>query len=177
MKRIKQIIIYTIIFIGFVLFFTPKIYCYYAAEDQLNRYHVKIAQERIDDSGFTLNVYDGKLYYDDLYVGVFDKLSIWPFLLFNRIDIENFNISKEMSRFAKGRIESLTVHHHLFSPLTLQVTAHGEMGEMHAQIDLSEKTVSVLLEPSKALLQLSPFWLRRLKKTEEGGYAYETTFE
>ena len=177
MKRLKYIIIYTTIFLGLLLFFTPKIYCYYALEKQLELFNVRIAQERVNDQGFALSVSEGQIYYDDLYVGTFEKLSIVPLLLYNRAVIENIAISKDMSRFAKGTIEVVHVQHSIVSPWTLYVSAHADMGDITAQVHLKDKNISLLLEPSEALLKQSPFWLRQLKKTEEGGYAYETTYE
>ncbi len=111
MKRLKLMIIYTLLFIGLLLFFTPKIYCYYALEAQLEALNVRIAQERVHDRGFSLVVNDGRIYYDDLYVGTFERLSILPLLLYNYAAVENVSISKEMERFAKGTIETVRVHH------------------------------------------------------------------
>ncbi len=177
MRRLKLIIIYSTIFIGLLLFFTPKIYCYYALEEQLEQFHVRIAQERVDDNGLTLSVRQGKLYYDDLYVGTFEKLSVLPLVLYNQASIENFTISKDMSRFAKGNVEDITLRHSIVAPWTLYISAHADMGDVRAQVHLKDKNISLLFEPSEALLKQSPFWLRQLKKTEEGGYAYETTYE
>ena len=177
MKRLKLMIIYTLLFIGLLLFFTPKIYCYYALEAQLEALNVRIAQERVHDRGFSLVVNDGRIYYDDLYVGTFERLSILPLLLYNYAAVENVSISKEMERFAKGTIETVRVHHSILSPWTLYISAHADMGDVSAQIHLKDKNISLLLEPSPALLKHAPFWLRQLTKTEEGGYTYETTYE
>ncbi|GEM_PF-652984 len=177
MKRLKLIIIYAVVFVGLLLFFVPKIYCYYALEKQLEQFNVRIAQEHVSDQGFSLLVTEGKIYYDDLYVGTFEKLSILPLLVYNRASIENFAISKEMNRFAKGSVSEVNVHHSIVSPWTLYITAHADIGDVTAEVHLKEKHIALLLEPSQALMKRSPFWLRQLKKTEEGGYAYETTYE
>ncbi|RUM65189.1 MAG: hypothetical protein DSZ03_03170 [Sulfurimonas sp.] len=177
MKRLKLTVIYATVFVGLLLFFTPKIYCYYALEAQLEQFNVRIAQETVHDGGFVLRVNDGKLYYDDLYVGTFESLSIVPLLLYNQATVEHFSISKEMSRFAKGQVETLRVRHSVVSPWTLYVTAHADMGDVTAEVHLKDKNMTLLLEPSAALLKQAPFWLQRLKKTEAGGYVYETTFE
>ncbi len=169
MKRLKLIVIYSTVFAGLLLFFTPKIYCYYALEKQIEQFNVRIAQERADDGGFWLTVSHGKLYYDDLYVGTFEQLSILPLLLYNHAKVENLSISKEMSRFATGTVDTVNVQHYIVSPWTLYITAHADMGDVTAQVHLKDKIISLLLEPSEALLKQAPFWLRQLKKTEEGG--------
>ncbi len=176
MRRLKYAAIYLIIFIGLVLFFAPKIYFYYALEEQLHGKNVTISEEKVYDKGFTLAVNDGKVYYDDLVVGTFETLSVLPLILFNHVSIENFAISKDMSRFAKGKIEKVTIVHHIISPQTLHLSAHGDMGEVTAEVNTQDRNISLLLIPSKSLLKLSPFWLRKLKKTDEGGYLYETAY-
>ena len=176
MKRIKSIAIYFIIFIGFILFFAPKVYFYYALEEQLHGKNITISEEKVYDKGFSLAVDDGKTFYDDLVVGTFEKLSMLPLVLFNQVSIENFTISEDMSRFAKGNIEEVTITHHMISPLKLHLSAHADMGDVTAEVNIQDRNVSLLLIPSESLLKLSPFWLRKLKKTDEGGYLYETAY-
>ncbi len=176
MRRLKYAAVYFIIFIGLVLFFAPKVYFYYALEEQLYGKNVVISEEKVYDKGFALAVNDGKIYYDDLLVGTFETLSMLPLILFNHATIENFVISEDMSRFAKGKIEEIAVVHHVISPKTLHLSAYGDMGDVTAEVNMQDKKVSLLLMPSKNLLKLSPFWLRKLKKTDEGGYLYETNY-
>jgi hypothetical protein len=176
MKRVKSIIIYSIVFVGLLLFFAPKLQLYFALEKQMQSLNIKISQERVNDQGLTLALQEGSLYYSDLLVGQFETVSLLPALVFNRVNIERFAFSEEMNRFAKGAIHNVNVTHHIFMPLIVHISADADMGEMRAEINLKDRNVSLNFMPTEAFLKQPPFWLSKMKKSEEGGYAFETTY-
>ncbi len=176
MKRLKSIFLYAIVFLGLLLFFMPKIYLYYAVEEQLDSKNIRISNEKVYDRGFNLAVEEGSLYYDDLVVGKFERLSLLPVILFNRVNVDNFTFSDDMSRFAKGTVQNVNVTHHIITPLTLYVSLKADAGDIIGEVNIKDRNISLQLTPSPALLKESPFWLKKLKKSDDGGYLYETTY-
>lgn len=176
MKRLKSIFIYTVLFFGFLIFFAPKTYFYYLLESELDKKNVKISQERVFDKGFCLKTEEGRVYYDDLEVGKFETFSVLPALLFNKINVKNFTLSDDMSRFLKGNIESIDLTYHVVTPMTLHLSVTADTGDMYGTINIKDRNISLNISPSPSLLKEAPFWLKKLKKSAEGEYLYETIY-
>ena len=176
MSRLKSIVLYSIAFFLLLIFFAPKVYFYYAVENQLNSKNIRISQEKVTDRGFKLAVEDGTVYYDDLVIGHFENLGVVPLVLFNQLKVENFVFSEDMSRFAKGGIDNVNITHHVITPFTLHLNAEADAGSVMAEVNMKDRNISLHLSPSQSLLKESPFWLKKMKKSKEGEYLYETTY-
>lgn len=175
-KRIGKLIVYCVIFMALVLFFLPKTNLYYKGEEVLQRYNVVLAQEFPDDRGLLFSVRDAKLYYEELFVADIAAINVMPWLLFNRITVEAFNLSPDMERFGIKNVDKLVVTQHVLNPLHITAVSEGNFGTCTVDIDLKNKKATLMLNALPELEAAKPFWLQKLKKTEGGAYQYETTY-
>jgi hypothetical protein len=176
MKKIAWALFYFFIAIYSVIFFAPKINLYYQLEELMQERQIVVTQEDIKDYGFSMAIKDGSLYYGDLMVAKFDKISILSLLVFNQISIDPLMLSEDMKNFFPRNIEGATILYTPLNPLHVSLKASGDFGSMSGDINLLERKITIDLEASKKLLSKKPFWMKKLKKTETGGYQYATTY-
>jgi len=176
MKRMKKALFYFLIAVGLVLFFLPKTQLYYGLEGMLKPYNVFISGEVVHDYGWNMVLKEGTLAYDDLNVATFDAVSVTPLLIYNAVTVDPVLLAEDMDQFLPRSIETIRIVHSIFNPLHVSIVAEGEFGTLEGDVALLDRNVSLLLNPSKALMDRKPFWLGRLKKDSEGGYRYETAY-
>jgi hypothetical protein len=176
MKRFGKIVIYFGIVAGLFLFFLPKINLYYQAEAFLKTYKVIVSQEKVTDQGLGLRISDAKLYYDDLLVAKIEEIKIRTLIFYNSVSIAPFSLSKDMEQFLPLGIENLNITHSVLSPLHVKIEGEGDFGVLDGDISVYDKNISLVLTPSTLLEKKKPFWLKRMKKTAEGEYRYESAY-
>ncbi len=176
MRWMKHTLFYLVLISILVVFFAPKRQLYYLAEEHLNSYDIVYSKEFVDDSGFVLRLSDGTLYYQDLQIAKINEITLMPLLVYNRANIAPFSLSDEMSSFLPGTISSVSATHTIISPLSIKIEASGDFGTLDADVWLLDRNISLRLTPTQDLLDMNPIWLRQMRKTDDGGYSFETTF-
>jgi len=176
MKKIALFILYTILFIGALLFFTPKESLYYYGEEQLKPLGVVLGYEEAVDHGFTLEIQHAKLYVQKIKSANIGSIDIGLFLLYNSVTVNNVVLDKTFEQFFPPLVEHVTITQSIFNPLNVNAKAVGDFGEATATVDLLERKASVVLKPSKIMLSRYKNTLRQLKKSKEGDYRYEYKF-
>jgi len=176
MKKIALFILYTVLFIGALLFFTPKESLYYYGEEQLKPLGVVLGYEEAIDHGFTLEIQHAKLYVQKIKSANIGSIDIGLFLLYNSITVSNVVLDKTFEQFFPPLIERIDVQQSIFNPLNINAEAVGDFGEATATVNLLERNASVVLKPSKTMLSRYKNTLRQLKKSKEGDYRYEYKF-
>lgn len=176
MRFLGKLLLWTAVFMMLVLFFLPKKPFYYEAEQRLNKEHVILSGERADDTGFGLTLHGGTLYFEDLKVAELEKMTVSPWLLYNRISIAPFSLSPAMKSFLPERLDGITVTYSVLDPFHVVLEASGAFGTLEGSIGLKERKIIMELSPSKQLRTLKPFWLKEFRQTKEGGYRYESSY-
>lgn len=176
MKKLRAILIYLLLTVALVIFFSPKRQLYYFGESVAEPYGVVLSGEYVDDDGFALSLEGGTLYYQDLKIAQLGDVSILPLLLFNAVNIAPFSFSDEMQRFVPGTIDELQVYHSIVDPTRIHLKGMGEFGSVSGVADLLEHKVRIALKPSAALLDSKAVWLKELKEQPTGEYLYEVAY-
>ena len=176
MRALGKLLAWALVFLLLVLFFLPKKPLYFEGEKLLKPQHVILSNERVSDTGFGLRISGGTLFYEDLQVAELSELNITPWLVYNRIGIAPFRLAPAMKSFLPETIDGAEVIYSVFDPLHIRVEASGDFGTLSGTIGLRDRQMRFDLTPSKQLRQLQPFWLKQFKKTQEGGYRYESTY-
>ncbi len=176
MRYIFKPIIYLFLIIFLTIFFAPKINLYYQAEEILDNYKITVSAEKLTDNGYNFKINDGIIYYDDLVVAKIDEIAITPLLVYNKVDVKPFSFSDDMKQFIPLKIDNLNITHTVIDPLHVSIKSSGEFGSLDGIISILDKNISLILQPSKLLLDKKPFWLRKMKKDSQGGYHYESTY-
>ena len=176
MKKIGLFILYVVLFIAALLFFTPKENLYYFAEEQLKPLGVVIGYEDAIDHGFTLEISHAQLYFKKIKSADVGSINIAIFGLYNAIDIKNIVLDSAAEQFFPPLIEHIEIRQNIFAPLEISAQALGDFGEAQAVVNLSDRNGTVLLTPSKLMSKRYRNTLRQLKRTKEGTYRYAFKF-
>ena len=176
MKRLGKLLIYSVIFILMVVFFTPKTQLYYALESKLDEKNIIISDETLNDSGFYFSLSGGSLHYDGLKIADLSSMQFTPLILFNRISVESFTFDQAIAQFINGDIEKAYIQYSIIDPLHVILKAEGSFGQMNRSFAFMDKHLSLDLNASSSLIKSRSPLLKKLKKTKEGLYTYESTF-
>ncbi|MDA3947244.1 MAG: hypothetical protein PF439_11265 [Helicobacteraceae bacterium] len=176
MKKIALFFFYTLLFFGALLFFTPKESLYYYAEEQLKPVDVVIAYEEVIDHGFSLELRHAQLYVQKIKSAEIGSASFTLFGLYNAVSIDSVVLDKTFEAFFPPLIQHIDIVQSLVAPLDLTAEAVGDFGEAEATVHLLDRSVDVIVKPSKLMLSRYKSTLRQLKKSKEGDYSYEYKF-
>ncbi len=176
MKKMALYLLYTLLFFGALLFFTPKENIYYFAEEQLKPLGVIIAHEEAVDHGFTLELAHSHLYVQKIKSAEIESATLSIFGLYNGVSATNVLLDKTFEAFLPPLIQHADLHQSMIDPLHLNASAVGDFGEAEASVDLLERSVKVFLKPSKLMGARYKNTLKKLNRTKEGDYSYEYKF-
>lgn len=176
MKRLRTVFGYLALVLVLVVFFAPKRQLWYAAEAALQPYSVVLNGEYVDDSGFSLELEKGTLYYQDLQIAKLGDVSVMSLLLYSSVSTAPFSFSDDMQQFLPGTVEEVALSHSIVDPLNLHIRAEGEFGKLAGVVNLVRHDVNLSLMPSAELLSQKPLWLNELKKQSSGAYTYERVY-
>ena len=176
MRFLKKTVLFLLVFIALVIFFSPKTQLYYKAEEILADNNVILSEETPKDHGFVFSIEGGRLYYDDLEVAQLNKITLLPLLFFNRLSVAPFAFSKEMQGFVPGMVTKMYIQYSVIDPLHVICKAEGDFGTFSGSIAFLDRNISMGLVPSEKLLQSRPPWLHQLKKDKGGVYRYESAY-
>jgi len=176
-KKFFKFILYLVFFFAMLLFFLPKENLYYKAEELLSPMKVVISNEKVDDKGFSFEVSGADVYaMDGIKVANVEKLELLTFLLFNKLSVENIELTSTASKFVPTHIDSVNVVYSVVDPLNVHAKAVGDFGEANATINLKERLMRAELTPSKLMKTRFKSTMRMLKKSKTGAYTYEQRF-
>ena len=176
-KKFFKFILYLIFFFAMILLFLPKENLYYKAEELLQPLKIVIAHEKVNDKGFSLAIEGADIYaMDGIKVAHVQELELSIFLLLNKIDVENIELTSVASKFVPTHIDRVNIVYSVMDPLIIHAVAVGDFGEADATINLKERLLHAELLPSKLLKTRFKSTMRMLKKSKEGAYTYEQRF-
>jgi hypothetical protein len=159
-----------------IMLLLPKVNLYYQLEHEVKPYGVILSGERLDDKGLWLNIDDATLYIKQIESAHAQSIEILLLGLYNRIDIKKIALSSTFDSFVPTDVERIRILYSVLDPLHVTVDAAGDFGTAQAKASLTERTISVTLQPSKLMKTRFRSTLNRLKKDETGGYRYESRF-
>ncbi len=175
-KKLALLLFYVMFFMMASIYFAPKVNIYYFAEQQLQKKGIVLNDETLNDKGFTLEVNNAVLYVKSLETAKIQKIKLNLFLLYNSVEVENLVFSDMASRFIPLHVKSLYLVYTVFDPLHVTGKCSGEFGEADINIDLVNRTLQIVIKPSKKMLSHYRTTLRNLKKDKNGGFVYEQSF-
>jgi hypothetical protein len=166
-------LLYILLFIFSLLYFSPKENIYYFAENQLKPQGVIIAQETVIDTGFSFRVENATVLYRSINVADIKTATFKIFLLFNKLNIENITLSRSAKNFVPLKVDEVNIKHYIVDPIHIYIDATGQFGQLDATYNLLQNSISVTLKPSKLLSTKYKNTLNKFKKNESGELIYE----
>lgn len=176
MKKLRNFILYALIFLGAFMFFTPKVQLYFALEKVLKPYQVILANEVVHDKGMSLQVHSMDLYVQGIESAHIESIDISLFGLYNKVDISNITLAKTFIKMVPTDINSADITYSVLNPLQIMINAEGDFGLATGYVNLVERVVHIDLEASKLLKTRYRRSLKQFKKSQTGGLVYEYHF-
>ncbi len=175
-KKIMKFFAYMVFFVVALLYFFPKVSLFYFLEQQLQPLDLIVSSEKLKDTGFILKVQDGVVSFKSIESAKIKEIEIGLFVLYNTIKIQDITLSSTASSFVPLKIEEGEIIYSVIDPLHVNARLQGEFGKLRASYNIVERSVELVLEPSKLMLNDYRATLRSFKKDEKGEYIYEKTF-
>lgn len=162
-----------LVFLSFIIFL-PKSNLYYSAEEALSSTHLYLSDESINDRYLYLDVHEATLLLDTMPIGSIENIRFFPVIVYNRATISGIEFSGEFASLFPQGIDHVNFTYSLLHPLTVMISGEGGFGPVEGEIDLTEKRLILLFEPSP-IMRNYPLLLSKLRKSEKG-LVYETSF-
>jgi hypothetical protein len=160
-----------VVFLTALLLLAPKKELYFALEKRLEPQGILLGDEKIQPHLLSLDIEGVHLYYQGIDIGRVGKIAITPYLLVNRIVLEDFSPAKGLEPLQDLAIQRATVLYRLWHPRILLIRAEGTFGSVRGKFDLSQHKLFLRWTRMGSIQTIRPY----LKKDEEGWY-YEQTF-
>ncbi|HIC10303.1 MAG TPA: hypothetical protein EYO61_02965 [Campylobacterales bacterium] len=153
----------------------PKEGLWFKLEEVLKERNIVVDGEEVSDRYISLNIRNGEIVASDMSVAIFENINIYPFLFFNRIDIENLQVGKDFPQFGDIYLDNLIVTNSIVKPTKLLLDGNGSIGNFKGRIDISKRTIDILLYPSEKVKKMRAV-MRYFKEYKDGGYIYNGKF-
>jgi len=176
MVKLLKLLAYVIFFIAALIYFIPKESVYYYLEKELLQEKIILSGEEIIDSGYSLQLNNAKVSYDSIESANVEDINIKIFLVYNSLSVSNVKLLDIASSFVPVKIDTINIKYTIFNPLNVVAESNGEFGQANAEVNILDRTISIVLKPSKLMLKKYKATLRSLKKNKAGEYKYEKTF-
>jgi len=176
MKRVLAWCVYALLFIVALMVFVPKKSLYYLVERELQKEHIVIDNEVLEEKLFGLEIEHGEIYVSGVQVAKIMSTSLKPYLVYNAMELEGVRISGVAKSFLPTRIEHATLSYVVWHPTRMKIVADGEFGHLTGVVELKKRVFLMHLSPTKSFVEKYSSLLRRMKKAKKGEYIYERRF-
>ncbi len=162
----KKKLLLALAFLYALIIFLPKTQAYYALEHKLKKFEVVLNKETTRDFLGVFSVNDGQVFYQNMYAGAIENISIYPFVFYNQINIKNAKFSKNLRQILPQNIDGLNFKYTPFYPFKVFISGEGDFGSLSGGVNLKNKKVKLILTPSKEFAN-SPL-IGQFRKTKDG---------
>ena len=150
------------LFLGLIVFM-PKDNLYFTLQKYLAKENIYINSKI--NSFNTLNLENGTVYYNGMDIITFNKIKIFPFVFFNRIDVNNLKIKLE-----NLDIKQADITYSILNPLKVYIKGSSNFGDIDGEIDLIKRKIKIYI------LNLNNRFLKNMLKKDKKGYFYYAAF-
>ena len=175
MKRLAKGFAYLMVMFILLVFFLPKVNLYYAAEEIMKKQNIYISDEQVNDTGFSLELVDAKVFFDKLELMKVDKINLTTWLFYSSVNLDVIEVNSGFSDFLPSDINAIKVEHFFYNPTNVSLSGESQDSFFYGDVDLIKKSVIIHLRVGVKSEKRYKTLLRKLNK-EEGGYFYEYKF-
>jgi len=163
----KKIVLVGLFFYLGVVLFMPKVNLYYTLESLAKKEQVEIKEGVLTDRWVDLHIQDARVFYDGVASVVADTLNISPWIFYTKIIATNVRPAKALKRMFDVHATEVILTHSVLDYKSIMIEAQGDFGTLSGSVDIMERKVKLILEPS-AKFKNNNMVKRYFKKTEEG---------
>lgn len=175
--KISKKLLWAVLFVYLVILFLPKANFFYLLEEELNKQHIVLNDEKLTDLFGVFKVSDAKVYYEGLHVGNIESINVLPAIIYNQVSINEAKFTNSLRQFVPKEIKNITVKGTVFYPVRFWISGDGNFGEINGYIDIYKKRLELKLKPQKNFLSKYPEIARSFKKNKQGEYIYAKNFK
>ena len=170
MQMVKKLLISFVVLWFCVLAFMPKEEIYYAIEQQLATYDIKLNEQSLKSGIFTLEAKDVDVYLKGIKIAHIDTIECFLLLWADYIKISNVELDDSLANLAPKHIESLDISYSILAPKQLKIDSKGDFGVVNGYAD-TNGTLHLDFVEVKDIKTFK----NELSKNNNGWY-YETSF-
>ena len=174
MKHLIKVLGYIVFTILITIALLPKVDLYYKLEHILKKEHIILSDEIPTDKIFSLNLKGVSLFYNGINVAKVSNCSLFPFIFYNRLTIENIKLDETLKIFFPEKISKIVVTYSLIDPINVYLTSKGRFGEAQGTFNLKTRKLHIVLTPTNYMKKNSANTLK-LMKSQNGQYIYDKT--
>jgi hypothetical protein len=173
MKIFLWLILFFIIFLGGL----PKKNIYYFIEHKLIEKNIQIVNETLSDNLFSFSLASLDILYNKITIAQVDKISIFPYLFSNTIEIKELVINEIFTSSVPSKIENIKIVYSLLNPLNVELYARGDFGLIEGDMGIFTHLLTAKIEINDSFKDKYSQLLKNknITKTEKG-YVYEYQF-
>lgn len=171
-KKLLKFLGYTLFFVFALVLFMPKESFYYLLEKELKSFDLVISGETLHERLFSLELENLSITAKGVDAAEIGSTDVVLFGFYNRVLFENIELSSLVSSYAPPHIEELRVSYTLLNPLEIKAFAQGDFGEAKVALNLIDRELNAVVEPSKLMQTKYKNTMNMLKKDENGEYTY-----
>ena len=145
-----------------ITFFMPKEPLFYTAQKYLKSKNNIYLNSKTESSFIKLTLKDAVLFVDGMDVATLKECDIYPFLLYNKVEIKNLLFSID-----NLKVKNLILTYSIVRPTLLDIKGSANFGTIEGSLDLKERFIKVYVKKASNRVK------RFLRKDKEGYYYYE----
>jgi hypothetical protein len=153
----KKLLIFIIGFLIGTIVFMPKQELFFKVLEILHNKNIDIIS-KTEENPLFLKISDAKVYYLNLHSATIKEITVYPYILFNKIEAKNIKIN-----LGDFKIKSLNITYIPF--LNAKLTGKSNFGEFEGEANLNEIKIYIK-NPSNKIKTF-------LKKDKKGYFYYE----
>ena len=173
MKKLSLFVFYVVLFVVIIVVLSPKRYLYNFAEHTALQEKIIFSHEKIHDKLFFLEVSNADIYVQDIFIGSFEKMTVYPFIFFNQVTCKDFGSSKDIENFFSTSIDTASFFQWMGEPYKIRMNMQGSFGSASGFVQLKERKVYVKIQPAKSFISQLDKLNIGVKKGDGGEYIYE----
>ncbi len=170
----KKILLAFVLFIIGIILFMPKENLLYTLETILKKEHLELRSDDIRDRLIDLDIKEPLILYDGIESLKANELVITPWILKNKIEATDVRVTKALERILNVKADRVVIDHSILDYKRAYIKASGDFGEISGSIDLGDKKIHLLLNPTKKFKN-NQIVRDYFKKSKEG-LVYESKF-
>ncbi len=145
----------------------PKTNLYYTLKHYLKQEHIVVTQQGVKDRWFDLKIEGMKIYYDGIESASLRSVTVWPWLLYNRIHATDVAAGKDLKKMFDFQASDVTISHTVTDPMHVHITAEGNFGSIEGSLDIKAGKLKLICMPTESFRRSVAF-REIFRKTEEG---------
>jgi len=176
MKKLATILMYCLVILVVVVVLSPKRYLYNFVQHVIVQENIILSHELTKDQLISLEVSHADIYVKDILIGALNKMTVYPFMIFNQVTCEGFASSKEIEGLFSTSIDKVSLFHWIGQPYQIAIKAQGDFGLADGFIHVRDRKIYLKIVPSEKFIAQINKLDNSIKKSEGGFYTYEYSY-